>query len=88
MQILTRGFLLYHTLERLHCKIWEGYPIWQTKQQPAYNIGILLLGLIAFTWYNVIVSCKRDQIKMSGYVDRRVTPPERVTQLSPIPTSM
>ena len=43
---------------------------------------------LAFTWYNVIVSCERDQIKMSGYMDRRVTPPERVTQLSPIPTSM
>ena len=25
------------------------------------------------------LSCKRDQIKMRGYMDRRVTPPKRVT---------
>ena len=25
------------------------------------------------------LSCKRDQIKMRDYVDRRVTPPKRVT---------
>ena len=25
------------------------------------------------------LSCKRDQIKMSDYMDRRVTPPKRAT---------
>ena len=25
------------------------------------------------------LSCKRDQIKMRDYIDRRVTPPKRVT---------
>ena len=28
------------------------------------------------------LSCKRDQIKMRDYMDRRVTPPERVTSPS------
>ena len=27
------------------------------------------------------LSCKRDQIKMGDYMDRRVTPPKRVTHL-------
>ena len=28
------------------------------------------------------LSCKRDQINMRGYIDRRVTPPNRVTSPS------
>ena len=28
------------------------------------------------------LSCKRNQIKMRGYMDRRVTPPKRVTSLT------
>ena len=45
--------------------------------------------LETFTWQNLTpaervggsphLSCKRDQIKMRGYLDRWVTPPKRVT---------
>ena len=31
------------------------------------------------------LSCKRDHIKMRDYMDRRVTPPQRVTSPTPPP---
>ena len=31
------------------------------------------------------LSCKRNQINMGGYMERRVTPPKRVTSLPGVP---
>ena len=43
---------------------WEGYLVWQT--------GLPALG------GHTHLSCKRDQIRMRDYMDRKVTPPKRV----------
>ena len=55
-------------LERLHGKIWP-----RLKGLPGLADRVTRLG------GSPHLSCKRDQIKMRDYMDRRVTPPKRVT---------
>ena len=59
------GFL---TLKRWHGKIWP-----QLRGLP----GVADRATHLEGWPHL--SCKRDQIKMRDYMDRRVTPPKRVT---------
>ena len=56
------------TLKRLHGKIWL-----RLRGSPGLVDGATRL------CGSPHLSCKRDQIKMRDYMDRRVTPPERVT---------
>ena len=56
------------TLKRLHGKIWP-----RLRGQPGLVDRATRLGRSPH------LSCQRDQIKMRDYMDRRVTPPKRVT---------
>ena len=55
-------------LERLHSKIWH-----RLRGLPGLADRTTRLG------GSPHLSCKRDQIKMRDHMDRRVTPPKRVT---------
>ena len=55
-------------LERLHGKIWP-----RLRGLPGLADRATRLG------GSPHLSCKRDQIKMRDYMNRRVTPPERIT---------
>ena len=68
----TPTSLGYLTLKRWHGKIWpqlRGLP--DVADRATHLEG----------WPHL--SCKRDQIKMRDYMDRRVTPPKRVTGRDP-----
>ena len=58
----------YPTLKRLHGKIWP-----RLRGLPGLADRANRLG------GSHHLSCKRDQIKMRGYMDRPVTPPQQVT---------
>ena len=58
----------YPTLKRLHGKIWP-----RLRGLPGLAVRDTRLG------GSPHLSCKRDQIKTRDYMDRRVTPPKRVT---------
>ena len=64
----TPTSLGYLTLKRWHGKIWP-----QLRGLP----GVADRATHLEGWPHL--SCKRDQIKMRDYMDRRVTPPKRVT---------
>ena len=58
----------YLTLKRLHGKFWP-----RLRGYPGLIDRATVLG------WSPHLSCKRDQIKMRDYMDRRVTQPKRVT---------
>ena len=77
MQILTRGFFAAPHLGT--------FALQNLRRLPGLADQATCLSyrqVAAWSDHVYMIPCKRDQIKMSGYMDRRVTPPERVTQLS------
>ena len=67
----TPTSLGYVTLKRWHCKIWP-----QLKRLPGEaDRATHLEG-------SPLLRCKRDQIKMTDYMDRRATPLKWVTMLT------
>ena len=81
---------------------WEGYPVWQTwlpalVGHPTYHVHVIKLKACLHEGGGPQVgevtcggsphlACKRDQIKMRHYMDRRVTPPKRITSPTRGPT--